>query len=141
MSRTSTSTGEMLEEIIAPKIQIDWNAVTNRGQVYFHMARLVSLDGVPVAQQDLPNMMVCSLEDLLPRTFTVVTGQDADGNPTTTDVPAMLVMATLKTAFAQLFDEKIGSLPGLIDNANASQPSITPPVVLPDVPPAEEPAA
>lgn len=128
MPRVTTASGDVLDEIISPRITMDWNAITNGGLVYFHMARLVSLDGVPVAQQDLPNILTVSIADLLTRTFTVPIGQNPDGTLITQDVPVTLVMAALKAGFAQLFDELVGELPSLIDatNADVGTSTVTP---------------
>lgn len=118
MPRVETTTGEVLNEIIAPRILTDWNAVTNGGDVHFYMARLISIDGLPVAQENLPNILIVSIQELLTRSFPIVIGQDEAGADIIEMIPVSKIFAAMKSGFATLFDEKVGELPTLIEATN-----------------------
>lgn len=107
MTRITNMTGDVVSEIVSPRVVMEWDPLTDDGYVIFNMARTVTVAGVHVARQDFPNQIVEKISDLLARTFTVVVGQDADGNDITQDIPAALVMATIKEAFAVLYEEVV----------------------------------
>ncbi|WP_199097207.1 hypothetical protein [Dyella sp. ASV21] len=126
MAYIGTETGDLTTEIVAPKIEIQWDSVKQDGQILFYTQRLMSLNGVPVAAQDLNHLMIVPVKELLPRSFKVE-GQDAEGNYFAMDVPTTLMMGYIKACFDTLYEEKIVNY--------------VPPTVAPGALPTEVPAA
>ena len=105
-----------VEEIVAPKLGIDWNFANNTAWVRFQMDRLATVNGELRSQSP-----VGLLEHFIdpannPKTYRIPvvgsTGQqeyDELGYPIYMDQTEIQLMATIKACFIQLFEEKYNS--------------------------------
>ena len=104
MSRITTTTGELVTEILAPRTELLWNHEDNSGTVRFHMIKAVTLDGTAISQEYI-GQLEHSFDTLMARVWDVLI-PDGEGGTTTVQVPTALVMATIKTVFDTLYVER-----------------------------------
>lgn len=98
MSRVIESTGTLVREALATRIEIIWRP-GDVGEVIFHFEERTSLDG-EVLGQTFKRSISVPLADLLPRNFDVPLPEGG-----VQSVPIALVMGAIKTAVDVVWDE------------------------------------
>ena len=101
---TETETIVRYKEAVAPRVEIDWNPVTNAATIYFSVQMAVYEGGQFASMSDDPTLEMSRLKvnfaSIAGRTFNVPIG---GGNFAA--IPAMLLMGAIKQVFDELYSE------------------------------------
>lgn len=100
MSLVETKQGTLVTKRLATRTDIQWDPATNGGTITFYMEKFSYLDGELMTRIPDGNIRG-DLTQLMERSFLVQTGPES-----TMDVPATLVMATMKAVYEQLYTEQ-----------------------------------
>lgn len=101
MSRIIELTGvNVTTEVVSPVTEIHWNPTTNDGSVVFHTSRMLWIDGEYVSTNREAGFAV-NISEIMQKTFTI---NLPDGG--TFEMPGILLMAGIKQAFHDLYEEK-----------------------------------
>ena len=100
MSLVETAEGTITTKRFAVRTEIQWDPATNGGGIIFYVEKFTYLDGVLLSRV-ADGYIRGDLAELMERTFVVPIGPE-----TTMDVPAPLVMATMKKAYEDLYEEQ-----------------------------------
>lgn len=91
--------GLLRREVFAPRTELFWDPITEKGYVRFHLEEFSVLDG-ELVNRTPKGTMERSFDAIMPRTWQV-----PDGNGGFIPVPTLLVMGAIKTALNTLYDE------------------------------------
>ena len=117
MSLVTEQQGTILTRLFATRTDIQWDPATNDGKILFSIDKFTYVDGELVSRQP-QNGIMSDLGPLLGKVFDV---EVSPGN--IVQVPGALIMAAMKKAFEELYEEKTAPAPPIV----------------PFEPPAEEP--
>lgn len=101
-ARIDTRAGEVVTEIVAPRMELIWNP-GDTGYVAFHMEKHTMLDGELVSRQPA-GRLEHSFSTIFGRTWQV-----PDGEGGVIEVPTILLMGAIKAAFDTLYNEAIAA--------------------------------
>ena len=109
MAFIETDTGEIVTEVVSPRIEVHWDTEKQDGQIVFYTQRVVSMNGKVLAKQDLNQLVFVPIRELLPRSFDVVTGVNEEGIEQKISVPTSLMMGFIKSCFDTIYQEKVAN--------------------------------
>lgn len=99
-ARITTTIGEVVTEIIAPRTELIWDPETNKGQVVFHMEKQTKLEGDLMTQIPV-GRLTQSFDTLMAREWEYPTDEG------TSTISTAQLMHVIKTAFDSLYNEAL----------------------------------
>lgn len=103
MSLITSRTGEVVTRIVAPRVELYWNPMTNEGRVVFHMEKM-TLMGDELLSTIPHGILIREATPILMREFPAEL-PDGQGGVMIVPVTAGLLMAGLKAVFEEIYEE------------------------------------
>jgi hypothetical protein len=97
---TIVENATITNEVLAPNTEIQWNPITNEGNLVFRCEQF-TWHGETLVARTPADSVVVPLSEVMPRVFEIPDGQGG-----TMQVPALMVMAAIKVAFDTFYSEQ-----------------------------------